>query len=125
MTTRSDIHPAHEEPFQGPRQIFRTLRRIVSLQIQIVMLKIKNALFNACMATTLIAAAWAMAVIALIFLEIGFFQLLTDIGGLRVVWAALIFSGVHLIAAALLGLAAKRFISKTFSNSQGGSHEKR
>lgn len=110
-------------PFRGVRLMLKTLGRVISLQMQLIFLNIRQTIVRFLVASLLMIAAIAMAVVAVIFLDIGLFRILTDVTGLPVVWASLIFAGVHLIAALVLLLAARRLFRKPTEVKTGGSHE--
>jgi uncharacterized membrane protein YuzA (DUF378 family) len=110
VTARAETHEENDAaPLRGVRLMMHTLGKVVALQFQIYMLKIKTAIARYVVAALLIIAAVAVALAGIVFLEVGLFLLLTDVAGMAAVWAALIFAGVHLAGAAVLVLAARKY----------------
>src|SRR4051812_45810983 len=112
----SEVAPGVEERVRehetkGPRQaiseLVRSLKRTGSLQAQIWATRAKMKVANTMIMAALMAAAGAMGLLAVIFLYIGVFHLLTDIAHIQRTWVYLIYFGVHVVGMAILLAVAK------------------
>src|SRR4051812_49469483 len=83
----------------GLRRLLASAVRLVDLQYRIWLTQAKLTLQRMMLYAALFAAAMVLGLLALIFLYIGVFHLLTDVAGLRPVWAYLIYGGFHAILA--------------------------
>ncbi|HEY4330164.1 MAG TPA: hypothetical protein VGN88_10550 [Phycisphaerae bacterium] len=76
-------------------ELFKSLKRVIKLQVRIWLTHAKRMMLQ----TAVVAAAGAvcvvLAILAIVFLYIGVFHVLTDILHIAVAWSFLIFSGLH------------------------------
>jgi hypothetical protein len=90
----------------GPRQaisdLMQSLKRVGSLQAQLWATRTKMKVANALIMAALLGAAGVLGVLAVIFLYIGVFHLLTDIAHMQRTWVYLIYFGVHVVGMAIL-----------------------
>lgn len=86
----------------GFRRLLGSVLRIADLQYRIWLTRAKIVLIHAAMFAGLFAVAMVLGILAVIFLYIGVFHVLTDVAGLRPVWAFLIFGGGNLLLAGIL-----------------------
>jgi hypothetical protein len=94
----------------GVRRLIASVTRIVNLQVQIWLTQAKLTLMKMALYAGLFMAAAVLGLLAIIFLYIGFFRLLTDVIGLAPVWAYLIYGALHLLLAGVLVLIATRIM---------------
>ena len=85
--------------------------RVAEIQFQIFLTRAKITALRIGVFVVLGVAAILLALLAVIFLYIGAFRVLTDVVHLAPVWAYLIFGGLHLVLAAALGLIAVKYIA--------------
>ena len=90
----------------GVRRLLASLVRVVDNQYRIWLLQAKITLMRMALYAALFATAAVLGLLAIIFLYIGVFKVLTDVAGLAPVWAYLIYGGFHLILATVLVLVA-------------------
>jgi hypothetical protein len=90
----------------GFRRVLSSLVRVIDLQYRIWLVRAKITLLRMFLYAALFAAACVLGLLAIIFLYIGVFKLLTDVVGLAPVWAFLIYGGFHLILASALVMVA-------------------
>jgi predicted phage tail protein len=115
-STRSD--PAPDDPHGHPRgkggvrRLTASVVRLVNIQVKIWLTQAKVTAMKVGLFAGLFAAAAVVAVLAIIFLYIGVFRVLTDVVHLQPVWAFLIFGGVHLLLAAVLVMVAIKILTK-------------
>src|SRR5215212_6722040 len=90
-----------EHEGKGPRQaisdLVRSLKRTGSLQAQIWATRAKMKVANTMIMAALLGAAGVLGLLAVIFLYIGVFHLLTDIAHMQRTWVYLIYFGVHVV----------------------------
>ncbi|HVS71784.1 MAG TPA: phage holin family protein [Phycisphaerae bacterium] len=107
---------AHSRPKAGVRggvrRLLASLTRLVNIQIQIWLAQAKATALKIGLFAGLFAAAGVLGILAIIFLYIGVFRVLTDVAGLRPVWAFLIYGGFHLVLAAVLVLIAIKILGR-------------
>ena len=89
-------------PRGGVRRLINSLVRIVDLQYRIWLTQAKLTLQRMLLYATLFAGAFVLGLLAVVFLYIGVFHLLTDVVGMPPVWAFLLFGGFHLALAIAL-----------------------
>jgi len=82
--------------------LINSLVRIVDLQYRIWLTQAKLTLQRMMLYAALFVGAFVLGLLAIIFLYIGVFRLLTDVIGMRPVWAFLVFGGLHLALAVAL-----------------------
>jgi len=102
-----------EHEGRGPKQaisdLVQSLKRAGSLQAQIWATRAKMKVANTLIMAALMGAAGVMGILAVIFLYIGVFHLLTDIAHMQRTWVYLIYFGVHVVGMGiLLGVAKSR-----------------
>ncbi|HVX86921.1 MAG TPA: phage holin family protein [Phycisphaerae bacterium] len=107
---------AHNRPKSavrgGLRRLLGNITRLISIQLQIWLTQAKATALKIALFAGLFAAAAVLAILAIIFLYIGVFHLLTDVAGLRPVWAFLIYGGFHLLLALILILVAVKILGR-------------
>jgi hypothetical protein len=86
--------------------------RVIDLQYRIWLTHAKLTLQRMVLYAALFGAAMLLGLLAIIFLYIGVFHVLTDVIGLRAVWAYLIFGGIHLVIAAALVFVGTSILGK-------------
>ena len=86
--------------------------RLVDVQYRIWLTQAKLTLQRMLIYAALFAGAAVLGLLAIIFLYIGLFHVLTDVVGLRPVWAYLIFGGFHLVLAVVLVMVGTSMLSK-------------
>lgn len=109
----------------GVRRMVSSLTRLASLQSQIILLQAKLVAQRVMTAAGLWAGAIAAGILAIVFLDIGVFEVLTDqeLVGIRPAWAFLIFAAVHLLLAAGLIVGAKSILHKKLPGSETSQDE--
>src|SRR4051812_8824095 len=90
------------QPKGGVRRMLASAVRLVDVQYRIWLTQAKLTLQRMLIYAALFAGAAVVGLLAIIFLYIGVFHLLTDVAGLRPVWAYLIYGGFHLVLAVVL-----------------------
>ncbi len=99
-------------PRGGVRRLIASLTRLINLQYRIWMTQAKMVMMKIAISAGLFIGAAVFGVIGVIFLCIGLFHVLTDVVGIPL-WAAfLIFGGFLAILAAALVLIATRMLTK-------------
>ena len=95
----------------GPRKaisdLVGSLKRAGSLQAQIWATRAKMKVANTMIMAALMGAAGVMGLLAVIFLYIGVFHLLTDIAHIQRTWVFLIYFAVHAVGMGILLAVAK------------------
>jgi hypothetical protein len=102
----------HPRARGGVRRLASSAVRLASIQVKIWLTQVKSTALKIGLFVGLFLAAAVLALLAIIFLYIGVFHLLTEVIGMRHVWAYLIFGGVHLVLAAVLALVAMKILTK-------------
>ena len=102
-----------EHEGKGPRQaiseLVQSVKRAGSLQAQIWATRAKMKVANTMIMAALMGAAGVMGLLAVIFLYIGVFHLLTDIAHMQRTWVFLIYFAVHVVGMGiLLGVAKSK-----------------
>jgi hypothetical protein len=125
VATRRNTSESNSQGHRGNalEGIARTVGKLISIQTQIFAIKVKSAVTRFVVGTLLLLATLGLLVVAVIFFDIGLFHLMTDVWGIRVVWAALIFTLIHLLGAVGLALAARSVLRNVNQKDSGGSHE--
>jgi hypothetical protein len=90
----------------GVRRLLSSLIRVIDVQYRIWLLQAKITLMRMLLYAALFTAACVLGLLAIIFLYVGVFKLLTDVAGLAPVWAYLIYGGFHLVLAGVLVMIA-------------------
>ena len=105
----------------GVRRMASSISRLASLQSRIILLQAKLVAQRTLAAAALWGLAVALGVLAIVFLDIGVFHVLTDpeLAALRPAWAYLIFAAAHLLIAGVLVLAARSILKKKLPGSAG------
>jgi len=85
----------------GLRRLVRSVVRIADLQYRIWLTRAKIAAVRLAMFAAIFSAALLLGILAVIFLFIGAFRVLTDVAGIAPVWAYLIMGGGTLLLAVL------------------------
>jgi len=96
----------------GLRRMLASVVRVADLQYRIWLTQAKLTLQRMLIYAALFAAATVLGILAIIFLYIGVFHLLTDVAGLRPVWAYLIYGGFHLVLAVVLVMVGTSMLGK-------------
>ncbi len=112
---RASAHPPKSDgPVAkgGVRRLTSSAVRLASLQLNIWMTQLKVTAIKIGIFAGLFAVAALLALLAIIFLYIGVFHVLTDVAHIPVVWAWLIYGGFHLILAGILIMVAIRILTK-------------
>jgi hypothetical protein len=120
FSSSHSIHDLTGEPRQtasqrdrgGVRRLVQRAWRVVDLQYRIMLTQAKLTAKRIVMFAILFGIASVLGLLAIIFLYIGVFKLLTDVAGLAPVWAYLIYGGFHLILAATLIMVGASKLSK-------------
>jgi hypothetical protein len=114
----------HRSRRGGLRRLLASTFRVVDLQYRIWLTHAKITLQRMVLYAAMFGAAMVIGLLAIIFLYIGVFRLLTDVAGLRPVWAYLIFGVVHLaLAAALVFIGTSILQKKDSSAKDSHKHE--
>jgi len=92
--------------------LINSLVRIVDLQYRIWLTQAKLTLQRMMLYAAMFMGAFVLGLLAIIFLYIGVFRLLTDVIGLKPVWAYLIFGGLHLVLAVTLVMIGTSILGK-------------
>ncbi len=102
-------------------EIAGSLRRLIEVQIDIWLLKVKMTVMRLVLMAVLAFVSLIVALVGVIFLYAGIYHVLTDVWGIPAVWALLIFAAVHLLFAGVLVVAAMAIGRKKADHSKGGS----
>jgi hypothetical protein len=105
---RSRLRPARG----GVRRLVNSLVRIVDLQYRIWLTHAKLTLQRMMLYAALFVGAAILGLLAIIFLYIGLFKILTDVLHVPPVWAYLIFGGLHLVIAITLVMVGTSILGK-------------
>jgi len=100
---------------QGAAQLLASALRLAEIQWQILLTHAKLTALHVALFAALLIASLLFAILAVIFLYIGTFKLLTDVAQMPPVWAYLLFGGTHLLLALSLAFLAVRKLSRTSS----------
>jgi hypothetical protein len=111
-TDSSEETNARSRSKGGVRRLTSSAVRLVSIQMKIWLTQVKVTAMKIGLFAGLFAAAAVLGVLAVIFLYIGLFRVLTDLVKLQPVWAFLIFGGVHLLLAAVLVMVAIKILTR-------------
>jgi Putative Actinobacterial Holin-X, holin superfamily III len=87
---------------EGLPRFVASLTKVADLQFRIWMTRLKITALRMGMYFAMFGAAAVLGFLAIVFLYIGGFKVLTDVLHMRAVWAFVLFGGVHLIAAMIL-----------------------
>ncbi len=109
----------------GVRHLVASVVRLADLQLRIWLTRVKMAVLRAALFSALFAISLLLALLAVIFLFIGAFRVLTDVAGLRPVWAFLIFGGGMLLLAAIMAGIGVKLLSGMKSESSETAHRPR
>lgn len=109
---RESAHDWHKADRGGLRRLVASTVRLADLQLKIWLTRTKIAVSRILTAILLFTVAGVMAILGTIFLFIGLFRVLTDVVGLRPVWAFLIFALVMFSITAGVLFYAKSLLSK-------------
>jgi len=112
-------------PRGGIRRLLNSLVKIVDLQYRIWLTQAKLTLQRMMLYAALFAGAAVLGLLAIIFLYIGVFHLLTDVIGLRPVWAYLIYGGFHLVVAVALVMIGTSILGKKDDDEDEKKQEKK
>jgi hypothetical protein len=104
----------------GLRRLVASLVRIVDLQYRIWLTHAKLTLQRMILYAALFGIAMILAILALIFLYIGCFHVLTDLLGFRPVWAYLFFGIIHLALAGALVVVGTAILAKKDGSTTAG-----
>lgn len=96
----------------GVRRLLNSALRLVDLQYRIWLTQAKLTLQRMMLYAVLFIGAAILGLLAVIFLYIGLFRVLTDVIGLRPVWAYLIFGGLHLVLAITMIMVGTSILGK-------------
>jgi len=96
----------------GVRRLIQRGLRVADLQYRIWLTQAKLTAKRIVMFAILFGIAAVLGLLAIIFLYIGVFKVLTDVIGLAPVWAYLIYGGFHLILAGVLVFIGASKLSK-------------
>jgi hypothetical protein len=107
---------------QALPEFWRSLLRVGKLQGQIWTTRAKMKVANALISAALLSAAGVVALLAIIFLYIGVFHLLTDIAHLQRTWVYLIYFAVHVAGAVVLVSVARAWNRKNKAALEGKHH---
>ena len=99
--------------------------RLADIQLRIWLTEAKLAVSRIVMYVALYAGAGVLGILAIIFLMIGCFRILTDVIGLRPVWAFLIFGALLAIAAGAVVMVASSILNKGSANKASANGESR
>jgi hypothetical protein len=99
-------------PRGGVRRLLSSLLRVADLQYRIWLTHAKMTLMRMALYAGLFLVAAVLGLLAIIFLYIGAFRVLTDVLHLAPVWAYLIFGGLHLVLAVALVLIGTSVLGK-------------
>jgi hypothetical protein len=105
-------HHRLRPPRGGLRRLINSLVRIADLQYRIWLTQAKLTLQRMMLYAVLFVGAAILGLLAIIFLYIGVFKILTDVIGLRPVWAYLIYGGLHLALALTLVMVGTSILGK-------------
>ena len=105
--------------------MLNSLVKIVDLQYRIWLTQAKLTLQRMMLYAALFAGAAVLGLLAIIFLYIGVFHLLTDVIGLRPVWAYLIYGGFHLVVAVALVMIGTSILGKKDDDEDDKKQEKK
>lgn len=120
-STRSRLRPHRG----GMRRLLNSLLRIVDLQYRIWLTQAKLTLQKMVLYAILFVGAAILGLLAIIFLYIGLFKVLTDVVGLAPVWAYLIFGGLHLVIAIALIMVGTSILGKKDEDDEDRSTQKK
>ncbi len=95
----------------GLKAIVQSLLRLADLRYRIWLTRAKLTALRLALFLTLWIVALLVGVLAIVFLYIGLFRVLTDVVGIPTAWAFLIFGGVHAIVAAVLAFIGVHWLS--------------
>ena len=87
--------------------MLRSLQRAGTLKAQIFATRAKMKVANTMLMAAFMAAAGVMGLLAVIFLYVGVFHLLTDIAHIQPAWVYLMYFGVHVIGMGIILAVAK------------------
>lgn len=112
--TRDDTRDAEPRSRVGPRVegVIASLTELLHVQTKIIMLKLRVTIERILIAVMLGLGAVAVGILAIIFLDIGVYRLLTDILGIQPAWTWLIFAAVHAAGALVLIAWARKLLRK-------------
>jgi hypothetical protein len=96
----------------GMRRLLNSLLRILDLQYRIWLTQAKLTIQKMMLYAILFVGAAILGLLAIIFLYIGLFRVLTDVAGIAPVWAYLIFGGLHLVIAVALIMVGTSILGK-------------
>src|SRR5207248_175990 len=116
--------PAPQLRRGGLRRLLTSVGKIIDLQIKIWLTQAKLTTQRIMLYAALFGAALLIGMLAIIFLYIGTFRLLTDVAGLQPVWAFLIFGGFHAVLATVLILVGTRKLHKKDEESDDAHQQK-
>ena len=98
---------------RGFPRLVKSLWRLADLQYQIWLTRAKLAALKIALFAVLSIAAMVLAVLAIVFLYLGAFRLLTDQLHIPPAYAYLLFGAVHLLLAAILAWIGYRILVRT------------
>lgn len=96
----------------GLRRMFSSSLRLAALQSKIILLQTKLIAKRILISAALWAAATMVGILAIIFLYIGVFRVLTDVVGLAPAWTFLLYALAHILIAGGLMLWAMSILKK-------------
>ncbi len=99
-------------PRGGLRRLLQNAGRVIDLQYRIWLIQAQLTLRRMALYAALFGAAMLIGLLAIIFLFIGAFHILTDVFHIPPVWAYLIFGGVLALLAITLVLIGTKILSK-------------
>lgn len=109
----------------GVRRLLTSALRIADLQYRIWLTQAKLTVQRMAFFATLFGIAAVLGLLAIIFLYIGVFHLLTDIAGLAPVWAYLIYGGFHIVLAGILIAVGTSILGKKDESRDETAREER
>jgi len=112
VTPPTETEPLRPKGRGGFRRLIRSLVRVGDLQLKIWLTHAKLTLQRMMIYAALFGAAAVLGLLAIIFLYIGVFKVLTDVIGLRPVWAYLIYGGFHIALAIGLVVVGTSILNK-------------